>query len=64
MTWIKTIPSVEAEGELKALIERQRALYPIEYAKPGYAVAPGGSIVESHSLIRRPCSTPSPRSAL
>lgn len=51
MTWIKTIPIPEAEGELRALVERQRSLYPIEYAKPGYAVPPGGSIVESHTLI-------------
>jgi hypothetical protein len=53
MTWIRTIPSADAEGELKALLEQQRALYPIEYARPGLAVEPGGSIVESHSLIPR-----------
>jgi alkylhydroperoxidase family enzyme len=52
MTWIRTIPSEEAEGELKTLLERQRALYPIEYATPGMpGLPPGGSIVESHSLI-------------
>jgi hypothetical protein len=52
MTWIRTIPSVEAEGELRALLEKQRALYPIEYATPAFpGLAPGGSIVESHSLI-------------
>lgn len=51
MTWIRTIPSMEAEGELKTLLEQQRAMYPIEYARPGYAVQPGGGIVESHSLI-------------
>jgi hypothetical protein len=52
MTWIRTIPSVDAEGELKRVIERQRALYPAEYATPGFAgLPPGASIVESHSLI-------------
>ncbi|HWS73122.1 MAG TPA: hypothetical protein VN605_13480 [Thermoanaerobaculia bacterium] len=52
MTWIRTIPSAEAEGELKALLEQQRALYPIEYATPGMpGLAPGEGIVESHSLI-------------
>lgn len=52
MTWIRTIPSVDADGALKEFIEKQRALYPSEYATPGFAgIAPGGSIVESHSLI-------------
>jgi alkylhydroperoxidase family enzyme len=52
MTWIRTIPSPDAEGELKTLLERQRALYPIEYATPAIpGLAPGGSILESHSLI-------------
>jgi alkylhydroperoxidase family enzyme len=52
MTWIRTIPFAEADGELKKIIERQRALYPSEYATPGYGgLPPGGSIVESHTLI-------------
>jgi alkylhydroperoxidase family enzyme len=52
MTWIKTISRDEAEGALRAAIEGQRALYPAEYATPGFTGAgPGESIVESHSLI-------------
>ncbi|HEX8251909.1 MAG TPA: hypothetical protein VF846_02085 [Thermoanaerobaculia bacterium] len=52
MTWIRTIPSNAAEGELREFLERQRALYPSEYAAPAFpGLAPGGSIVESHSLI-------------
>ena len=51
MTWIRTIPSAEAEGALREFIEKQRAMYPAEYATPGVAASPGGSIVESHSLI-------------
>jgi alkylhydroperoxidase family enzyme len=52
MTWIRTIPFAEAEGALKEFVEKQRALYPSEYATPGFTgLAPGGSIVESHSLI-------------
>ena len=52
MTWIKTIPRDKAEGALREALEKQRALYPIEYATPSVpGLQPGGSIVESHSLI-------------
>jgi alkylhydroperoxidase family enzyme len=52
MTWIRTIPVDVAEGELLDFIQRQRALYPAEYATSAFpTLAPGASIVESHSLI-------------
>ena len=52
MTWIRTIPSDAAEGELREFIQKQRAMYPAEYATPAFPGAlPGGGIVESHSLI-------------
>ena len=52
MTWIKTIPYEDGDATLRAAIEAQRAMYPAEYATPGFAgVKPGGSVVESHSLI-------------
>jgi hypothetical protein len=51
MTWIRTISYEEADPEVKSAIERQRALYPIEYATPAFVRGPGEGIVESHSLI-------------
>jgi hypothetical protein len=49
MAWIRTIPMEEADDELRGLMMRQRALYPVEYSSP---VSPGGdSIVASHSLM-------------
>jgi hypothetical protein len=52
VTWIKTIPLAEAEGKLRELVEKQRALYPAEYATSAFPnLAPGGSIIESHRLI-------------
>ena len=53
MTWIKTVPMSEADSELKAAIEAQRALYPAEYAQPVHPVGDGqtSEIVASHSLI-------------
>lgn len=49
MTWIRTIPMEEADEKLRELMERQRALYPVEYARP---TSPGGdSIVASHTLM-------------
>ena len=51
MTWIKTIPYADSAGALREAIDRQRAMYPAEYATPGNPVDPGGSISESHSLI-------------
>ncbi len=51
MTWIKTIPYAESDGALREAIDRQRAMYPAEYATPGLAAEPGGSISEAHSLL-------------
>jgi hypothetical protein len=52
MTWIKTVPMSEAGAELKAAIEAQKALYPVEYADPVHPTGDGTSgIVASHSLI-------------
>jgi len=52
MTWIKTIPMSEASNELKNAIEKQRSLYPVEYAEPVHPTGDGTSgIVASHSLI-------------
>ena len=52
MTWIKTIPLVEAGDALRQAIERQRALYPKEYGQPVHPTGDGTSeIVASHSLI-------------
>ncbi len=53
MTWIKTIPILEADDKLKAAMEAQRALYPKEYATPVHPSPDGGAsqIVASHSLI-------------
>ena len=53
MTWIKTISFEEADEKLRAALEAQRELYPIEYATPVHPTPDGESsgIVESHSLI-------------
>jgi hypothetical protein len=51
MTWIKTIPYDEADGPLRKAIDRERALYPREYAEPTGVTDQAGSIVASHSLI-------------
>jgi hypothetical protein len=55
MTWIRTIPLSQAEGELKRCYERIHALYPGEYASDVPAlVRPDGtsdSITAAHSLI-------------
>ena len=49
MAWIRTISMEEADDELRGLMTRHSALYPVEYASP---VSPGGdSIVASHSLM-------------
>jgi hypothetical protein len=49
MAWIRTIPMEEADEELRGLMVRHRALYPVEYSSP---VSPGGdSIVASHTLM-------------
>ena len=52
MTWIRVIPMSEADDQLKAAIERQRDLYPVEYATPVHPTEDGtAGIVASHSLI-------------
>jgi alkylhydroperoxidase family enzyme len=52
LAWIKTIPFEEADDALRAALEAQRALYPIEYASPVPAVDAGApGIVLSHTLI-------------
>ena len=52
MTWIRTIPAQEADDKLRAALEAQKALYPMEYATPVQPTADGTSgIVASHSLI-------------
>ena len=52
MTWIKTVPLSEATKDLLDALEKQRALYPREYATPVQPTADGTSgIVASHSLI-------------
>ena len=51
MTWIKTVPA-EASEELRAAIDAQRLLYPVEYSRPVHPTPDGTSgIVASHSLI-------------
>jgi len=52
MTWIRTIPSAEADEALRRALEAQRQLYPKEYATPVQPTSDGTSgIVASHSLI-------------
>ena len=52
MTWIRTIPSAEADEALRRAMEAQRQLYPKEYATPVQPTGDGTSgIVASHSLI-------------
>jgi hypothetical protein len=51
MTWIKTI-SVDEDENVRAAVEAQRALYPLEYATPVHPTDEGAAqIVASHSLI-------------
>jgi hypothetical protein len=56
MTWIKTVPLAEADETLLRAWEKQRDLYPPEYAEsaPAAEDARGGEmsgVVGSHSLI-------------
>jgi hypothetical protein len=52
MTWIRTIPTSEADDKLRRAIDAQRELYPSEYDDPVHPTGDGtSSIVESHSLI-------------
>ncbi len=53
MAWIKTIPFSEADETLRTAAQKQRELYPREYATPIHPTpdGEGSSIVASHSLI-------------
>jgi alkylhydroperoxidase family enzyme len=52
VTWIRTIPYAEGNEELQNAVDKQRALYPQEYATPAFPdQVPGSSIVDAHSLI-------------
>ena len=52
MAWIKTIPASEGDQQLQDAMEKQKSLYPQEYATPFHPAEGGGSqIVASHSLI-------------
>jgi len=56
MTWIRTVPLSQADEKLRQALEKQRALYPIEYAEPVPAVDSRypddmAGIVGSHTLI-------------
>lgn len=52
MTWIRTIPTAEADDVLRRAINAQRALYPAEYADPVHPTGDGTSgIVAAHTLI-------------
>jgi hypothetical protein len=52
MTWIKTVPFIEADEKLRKAIEGEKLLYPREYADPVHPDASGASsIVGSHTLI-------------
>jgi len=50
MTWIKTIPILEADDKLRQAIEGERDFYPKEYAEPIHSDF-AASIVGSHTLI-------------
>jgi hypothetical protein len=53
MTWIKTVQLPQADARLREVVEKQRDLYPIEYAEPAIPRPPEemAAIVASHSLI-------------
>ena len=51
MAWIRTILFEEADDELRALILKQRELYPREYGTPPPLEQLRESIASSHSLI-------------
>jgi hypothetical protein len=52
MTWIKTVPMVQADERLRAAFDAQAALYPPEYGQPArIPELAGESIVASHTLI-------------
>lgn len=49
MAWIKTIPLQNADEKLLEVLQKQRGLYPPEYAVP--VEGHPESIVESHTLL-------------
>jgi hypothetical protein len=55
MTWIKTVPMEQADGDLRRMYEAIYALYPGEYrdAVPSLVRPDGGtdSVTAAHSLI-------------
>ena len=52
MTWIKTIPTAEADEKLLKAIQGEQSFYPKEYGVPVHPDESGGSsIVGSHTLI-------------
>jgi hypothetical protein len=52
MTWIKTIPTAEADEKLLKAIQGEQTFYPKEYGVPVHPDESGGSsIVGSHTLI-------------
>ena len=52
MTWIRTIPFDQAGDRLREAQEKQRALYPPEYAEASFpGQRPGEGISDAHSLI-------------
>jgi len=55
MAWIQTIFMAEADDKLRQLLQKQQALYPIEYADPVPGIPRGAGnlpgIVASHTLI-------------
>jgi len=52
MTWIRTFSYEDGDEKLRAALEKERALYPPEYAVPtGVVDREAEGIVASHSLI-------------
>ena len=53
MTWIKTVPPLEADEKLRRILDAQKSLYPREYVEAVPAKAGGDreSIVATHTLI-------------
>ena len=52
MTWIRTVSWDDADEKLRQAIEREKSLYPKEYAQPVHPDPSGASsIVGSHTLI-------------
>jgi uncharacterized peroxidase-related enzyme len=53
MTWIKTLTLADAPPALRAVLEEQRAQYPLAYEEPvpGLSDKDGDGIVAAHSLI-------------